>query len=144
MSFSFVDEILFLEPGERGKIATFTVIPTSGPYLDGPFRPAGVPPSLVLECLAQSAGCLIRATYRGRGVLPIRVEEVQFQEPLRASERLTAQSELLGVHGDPESTATIWAFGEASVDGRPVATARLFFLVFQADSRGMAWERMIR
>lgn len=144
MTFSFLDEVLFVEPGERGKIVTLTVLPVSGPYLDGPFRPAGVPPSVVLECLAQSAACLIRATYPGRGVLPIRVEEVQFLEPLRAGERLTVQLELLGVHGDPESTSAAWAFGEASVEGRSVARARLFFLIFQADGPGMEWERMIR
>lgn len=139
MTFRFVDEVLFVEPGERGKIVTLTVIPESAPYLHGPFRPSGVPASLVLESLAQSAGCLILASYPGRGVLLIRVEEVQFIEPLRAGERLTVQSELLGFHGNPESRGTAWAFGEASVDGRSVAKARLFFLVFRAG--GLAVDR---
>lgn len=144
MTFRFVDEVLSVEPGERGKIVTLTLIPSSAPYLTGPFRPAGVPPSLVLESLAQSAGHLILATYPRRGVLLIKVEELQFFRPLRSGERLTVHSELLGFHGDPESTGVAGAWGKALVDGIPVAEARLLFLVVRVDGLGVNWEERVR
>lgn len=140
MTFRFVDEVLSVEPGEYGKIVTLTVIPASAPYLTGPFRPAGVPSSIVLESLAQSAGQLILATYPRRGVLLLKVEEVQFLRPLRGGERLTVRSELLGFHGDPETTGVARALGEASVDGTPVAESRLLFFVVRVDGLSVGWE----
>ena len=139
MTFRFVDEVLSVEPGETGKITTTTVIPASAPYLEGPFRSAGVPPSLVLESLAQSAGYLILATFPGRGVLLIKVEEVQYRRSLSGGERLTIRSELLGFHGDSESTGVARAFGEASVDGVSIAEARLLFLVVRLGGLGVGW-----
>ena len=144
MTFRFVDEVLSVEPGERGKITTLTVIPASSPYLEGPQRPGAVPSSIILEALAQSAGRLILATYPRRGVLLIKVEEIQFFRPLGGGERLTVRTELLGFHGDPETTGVASAVGEASVDGAPVAEARLLFLVVRVDGLDVAWEEVGR
>jgi 3-hydroxymyristoyl/3-hydroxydecanoyl-(acyl carrier protein) dehydratase len=144
MTFRFVDEVLSVEPGEYGKIVTVTVIPPSLPYLTGPFRSAGVPPSLVLESLAQSAGHLVLATYPRRGVLLIKVEEAQFHRPLGGGERLTVRSELQGFHGDPEAGGVARASVEAAVDGAPVAEARLLFLVVRVDGLGVPWEELGR
>jgi len=139
MTFRFVDEVLSVEPGEAGRITTATVIPPSAPYLEGPFRSTGVPPSLVLESLAQSAGYLILATFPGRGVLLIKVEEIQYRRPVSGGERLTIRAELLGFHGDPETTGVARAFGEASVDGVSIAEARLLFLVVRLQAAAPAW-----
>lgn len=143
MRFRFVDEVLSVEPGENGKIVTVTAIPPSATYLQGPFRPAEVPPSIVLESMAQSAGRLIFATHPRRGVLLIKVEDVQFLRPLTGGERLTVRSELLGVHGDPDTTAVARASVEGSVDGTPVAAGRLLFLVVRVDGLAVEWEEVV-
>lgn len=143
MTFRFVDRVLSVEPGERGKITTLTVIPAASPYLEGPFNPGVLPSSIVLEALAQSAGRLILETYPRRGVLLIKVEDIQFFRPLGGGEHLTIRSELLGFHGDTETTGVASAVGEASVDGAPVAEARLLFLVVRVDGLDVAWEEML-
>ena len=144
MTFRFVDRVLSVEPGERGKITTLTIIPAASPYLEGPVNLGVLPSSIVLEALAQSAGRLILQTYPRRGVLLIKVEDIQFFHRPGGGEHLTIRSELLGFHGDPDTTGVASAVGEASVDGAPVAEARLLFLVVRVDGLNIAWEEMLR
>ena len=110
-------------------------------YLGKVERSRGI--GVVLEALAQSAGRLILETYPRRGVLLIKVEDIQFFRPLGGGEHLTIRSELLGFHGDTETTGVASAVGEASVDGAPVAEARLLFLVVRVDGLGVPWEEML-
>ncbi len=119
--FLMVDRLLAVEPG------VFAVglknVSVNEPYFAGhfPSRPV-MPGVLIVESMAQTAGCLVVATLgresEGKLVYFMTIENARFRKPVVPGDRMEVRVEVVRHRGQ------VWKFsGEARVDGGLVAQA---------------------
>lgn len=123
MRFLFVDSILELEGGKR--ILATKAITAMDEYLTAhyPRRPV-VPPTLVLESLAQTGGWLnlISRDFKVKTILVL-IEGVRVHRQVRLGDTLFLEVQLLYAHSDGVTVR-----GEARVDSELVVTVdRIIF-----------------
>ncbi|MFQ5903554.1 MAG: hypothetical protein ACE5JO_07685 [Candidatus Binatia bacterium] len=135
MKFRFLDRVVSCDLEGPGRIVTLKTFSRTEDYLEGPFHsPSRIPSSLVLETMAASGGRLIEVVSQDNAFgLVLRVEDARFLSPVAPGDQVLVRSELLGMQDQRgESIALARTQGQASVEGKPVAEARIVFLCVPA------------
>jgi 3-hydroxyacyl-[acyl-carrier-protein] dehydratase len=115
--FLLVDRVLVREPGVR--VVAERLVSLSDPFLAAPGAP-GLPPTLLLEMIAQAGGFLESSSLHGREIFLAGVQEAHFEATARAGDRL--EVEVL-----PEASfgAISRVRGEVRRDGQVLCSAKL-------------------
>lgn len=119
--FLMVDRIRSIEPGKRA--VGIKNVSVNEPFFAGhfPTRPV-MPGVLIIESMAQTAGCLVVATLgaesEGKLVYFMTVDNARFRKPVVPGDQLEVDVEVV------RSRGPVWKFnGKAYVDGSLVAEA---------------------
>jgi 3-hydroxyacyl-[acyl-carrier-protein] dehydratase len=119
--FLLVDRIVEIEPEKR--IVGIKNVTFNEPFFPGHFPGKPVMPGvLIIEAMAQTAGILAFKSYPGikGNVLFIGIDNARFRKPVIPGDQLRMEMTLI------KHRREIWLFeGEASVDGKTVAEARI-------------------
>lgn len=119
--FLFVDKVVNVETGKR--CIGVKNVTSNEPFFEGHFPGHPVFPGvLIVECMAQTAGCLVVHSLgkeaRGKIVYFMSIESARFRKPV-------VPGDVLHVHCEvKQSRGNVWKFsGVAEVDGKKVAEA---------------------
>jgi 3-hydroxyacyl-[acyl-carrier-protein] dehydratase len=119
--FLLVDRIVEIEPEKR--IVGIKNVTFNEPFFPGHFPGKPVMPGvLIIEAMAQTAGILAFKSYPGikGNVFFIGIDNARFRKPVIPGDQLRMEMTLI------KHRREIWMFeGEASVDGKTVAEARI-------------------
>jgi 3-hydroxyacyl-[acyl-carrier-protein] dehydratase len=119
--FLLVDRIVEIEPEKR--IVGIKNVTFNEPFFPGHFPGKPVMPGvLIIEAMAQTAGILAFKSYPGikGNVFFIGIDNARFRKPVIPGDQLRMEMTLI------KHRREIWLFeGEASVDGKTVAEARI-------------------
>ncbi len=130
MRFLFFDRVLELEPGQR--MLARKQVGMDGAQFNDHFRGRPImPATLVIECLAQTAGWLNFVTH-GESIQMVvaLVEEVTFHHQVVPGDALELEARVLYIHPGGTTMA-----GTATVDGKTVATVERMVFANQAFDR---------
>lgn len=119
--FLFVDKVVEVEAGKR--CVGIKNVSCNEPFFEGHFPGHPVMPGvLIVECMAQTAGCLVVHTMgqeaRGKIVYFMSIDSARFRKPVVPGDVLRVRCEV------KQSRGNVWKFeGIAEVDGKKVAEA---------------------
>lgn len=119
--FLLVDKVIEVEAGKR--CIGIKNVTCNEPYFEGHFPGHPVMPGvLIIESMAQTAGCLVVHTLgpdaRGKIVYFMTIDNARFRKPVVPGDVLRVHCEI------KQSRGNVWKFeGVAEVDGKKVAEA---------------------